>query len=185
MKTDNVEWRVGIEMFRASEFVKGNGETTGSDKFEEKVKLVESRHFIYPGIAYHFSNTNLLDVYVGAELPLGFERSVYFDEWQEGSNSYLISSKRTAYNVGLGGFIGLQAYVANLPIAIGFEYGIAGLKELGLKTRTETESPGNSKVVTYQPNGVTIAGYSNYEKLNARKGIIGNQLRFTVTYFFN
>ena len=187
MMTDQFELRCGLDLYRSSKRLKGSGiEDDGVNKtpFDFKYKEVTTRNFIYPGVAYHFSRNNLLDVYVGAELPLGYNRyRLLGEDTFDGKSGHDITT-RTVYNVGLGGFIGLQAYIANLPIAVGFEYGISGMADLGLKTKYDQKIPGNDAVVSLTPDPSFSTPYGNYEKLSARQGIIGSQLRLTVTYFF-
>ena len=72
------------------------------------------------------------------------------------------------FKFGLGAFIGLQAYVCNLPLAVGLEYGIS--------TMYNTVSDG-----TITSNGMTIEGVTDYDH---KKWTLGNQARFTITYFF-
>ena len=195
MQSDEIELRFGIELYRSSHRLKGSGRDSIGNRqrnFSDNIKEVEARHFFYPGIAYHFSSSNLLDVYVGAELPFGWDKYSFTDEWTNNltnpvfNNSGFLSMQRTSWHLGLGAFIGLQAYVANLPIAIGFEYGIAAMYDFNLKTRYELRSPNNRPVVSYTPDDDFFKYdiFGGYDKLNARKSIIGSQLRFTVTYFF-
>jgi hypothetical protein len=138
MKSDNIEYRLGIEWWKKS--------TSSKDKRGDKSiesSLSESSFMFYPGLAYHFNNKNLLDVYVGGELPIGIAGASYdTGDTDEGA---------TNFRVGLGAFIGLQAYLANLPIALGVEYGIS--------TQLSTVSNGTStsKRVTVPTSGaVTI-----------------------------
>ena len=65
MKTDKLELRLGIEWWDKNE--KADNKTYESSKSESEFNF-------YPGVAYHFNNKNLLDVYVGGELPFGFGR---------------------------------------------------------------------------------------------------------------
>lgn len=143
MYTDQIEARLGIEWWKKTEEV-GDYETS------------KSNYMFYPGVAYHFSKSNLLDVYVGGELPFGFGS---MDDGEESASQF---------KVGLGAFIGLQAYVCNLPLAVGLEYGIS--------TMYNTVSDG-----TITSNGMTIEGVTGYDH---KKWTLGNQARFTITYFF-
>ena len=183
MSSDNLELRCGLEIYRASKRLKGSGKDGGSS-FDFKYKEVTTNDFIYPGVAYHFSKKNLLDVYVGAELPLGYDKNKLFTDDTYSGDSGHDNRVSTVYHVGLGGFFGLQAYVANLPIAIGLEYGISGMADLGMKTKYDQQSPGNKAVVSYSPDPSFNSPYADYDNLSARQGLIGSQLRVTITYFF-
>lgn len=157
MVDDNVEARLGIEWWKKSNTVKAEKAKT-TDK--------ESSMMFYPGVAYHFNRSNLLDVYVGGELPFGwgskgkkFEMDGEDDEDNSGSN----------FNIGLGAFIGLQAYICNLPLAVGVEYGVS--------VKYNKASDG-----ILSSDGMTIA---NPEKdVDNNQFNLGHQARLTLTYFF-
>jgi hypothetical protein len=85
----------------------------------------------------------------------------------------------------MGVFVGLQAYIADLPLAIGLEYGISSRVDLGLKYKNEyTTEQGTT--IKYSPtnNFKYLEGSSSYSNLKARKGGIGNQIRLTLSYYF-
>ncbi len=189
MFSDKLEFRVGISAGRYSEKAKGEVEDPDPNAIyflaKSNDKEVEANFSLYPGIAYHFSNSNILDVYVGAELPLGYDRANYTTEFGE---SYNIT-KRTSFNIGIGAFVGLQAYIANLPLALGLEYGIYSRFDLGLKFKNQFKANAESnEVITYttDPSEINVGGMGvNYKSLNASKVNIGSQIRLTLTYFFN
>ena len=168
MVNDNVEARLGLEWWTVSEGEKVKGENFDGD-YKTKAKVKETNKYFYPGIAYHFSNSNLLDVYVGAELPIGWEATVTrgFADYDGETYDENVKASARNFNIGLGGFVGLQAYVANLPLAIGVEYGISSLKTVS-----------SSKYITdeeqeYKP-----------EKRKSNTWNVGHQARLTLTYFF-
>ena len=153
MMDDETELRFGFEWWRKSDKDEADGTT---------IKSNEGQFGIIPGYAHHFSKNNLLDVYVGGEVPIVFgSTKSEFD----GTTS---KSKYTQF--GVNAFIGLQAYIANLPLALGLEYGI-GINHKGVKDGTLTE------------DGRTIQEYSKGN--NQSRNTIGNQVRLTLTYYFN
>lgn len=155
MKTDKLELRLGIEWWDKNE--KADNKTYESSKSESEFNF-------YPGVAYHFNNKNLLDVYVGGELPFGFGRLGY-DNGNDNSNS------ASMFQIGLGAFIGLQAYIADLPIALGLEYGVS----------CNYQHVGNG-LMSSDYNSQVIEGVS--EDLNQNRFKLGNQARLTLSYFF-
>lgn len=168
MLNDHVEARLGLEWWTMSTGNKITGENPDGD-YKTKNNQKETRKYFYPGIAYHFSNTNLLDVYVGAELPIGWEASTTKKFADYDGEDYDVDTKTVNrdFNIGLGTFVGLQAYVANLPLAIGVEYGISSLKTISSsKFVTEEEQE-------YEP-----------EKVRDNTWKVGHQARLTLTYFF-
>ncbi len=161
MTSDKVEARLGFEWFSQTE-------TTSSDPEEgpsSKSSFRNTSIMFYPGVAYHFNRSNILDVYVGAELPIGggAEASKYTiddDDFDDETSSV------NRFEIGIGAFIGLQAYICNLPLAVGIEYGF----------NIRNQHYGNAMITE---NGFTYSEDSSYNKF-----VLGNQARLTLTYFF-
>lgn len=150
MGTDQVEYRLGLEWWKKTE---------SNEDEDNETSDSESSFMFYPGVAYHFSPRNLLDVYVGGELPVGFGSVGY----EYGDND----ESASVFKVGLGAFIGLQAYIANLPLAIGLEYGVSTLYH----------HVGDGML----DNGeVTIAEDNSYSQWK-----LGHQARLTLSYYFD
>lgn len=171
MASDNVEYRVGIEWWKdktndTQQVPTGELNDDGTPKTKEaKTYTSEKSYMFYPGIAYHFNNRNLLDVYVGGELPIGFANNGKGDD----DDDYFTSQ----FRVGLGAFIGLQAYIANLPVAVGLEYGVHGLYN--------TVSDGH-----LTEDDMTIdTTYGYKEDVSQSRFKLGHQVRFTLTYYFD
>lgn len=181
MATDNWEVRLGFEFYKQRTKYKGDAIVDSETVRSDLSSQVESRNYFYPGFAYHFTPKNLLDVYVGAELPFGWSKNSNNNEM--GKSSYSI--KKTSFDIGLGAFIGLQAYIADLPFAIGVEYGISSLFQTGLKYKNESvDEEGNKKVFYTKDPEIFGESSEKYENLKAKKGEIGQQFRITFTYYF-
>lgn len=160
MATDKLEARLGLEWWKTSESV-----SQSSDGNDYDGKESEKSYTLYPGIAYHFNNRNLLDVYVGGEIPFGFGNKGTDDDGDDYYQSF--------FRIGLGAFIGLQAYIANLPIALGLEYGIS------LQNVSVTDG-------SLEKDGYVIEMSNQYKKdYDTNYFKIGNQARLTFTYYFN
>lgn len=189
MVSDQFETRLGIELYKTSERLKGDMQTLTEEENTSTTAYKNiygnSQAMLYPGIAYHFSRSNLLDVYVGAELPLGWSSDRSILE----SGDMTSRTTKTAFVIGLGAFIGLQAYIADLPLAIGVEYGISSRFDTGLKYKNEMTSDGETQIY-YTPSMDDfkhldgIDQETTFEKLKAKKGEIGSQFRLTLTYYF-
>lgn len=159
MYTDNLEFRVGLEWYKKN--------TTESPSEGDDYKEKESNFKFAPGVAYHFNNKNLLDVYVGGEIPFGWGSN--------GTESNGQDVTASNFNIGLGAFIGLQAYIANLPIAIGMEYGISTAYNKWSDCRyTRDDNTINSSTETYAA-----------KDFDTKRFEIGHQVRFTLSYYFN
>lgn len=210
MLSDNLELRLGMKFWKNRESLK-----FGNDKDEDngiavdesyKAKAVVADNQFRPGIAYHFTKSNLLDVYAGAEGIIGWRRNVLKtwsevdgNEFSSTTTNVLPNAENTTKGVqfGVGAFIGLQAFIARLPLAIGFEYGISTKWDGGMKNRTYVKTGDTDPITTYSEAanwGRWLDGYSatvgaqrgnQFDYLKARKGQWGNQVRFTISYYFN
>lgn len=178
MYSDNLEFRLGLEWWKEStkneikyESEDEEGNTT-SEKSETKTH--ESQFMFYPGVAYHFSNRNLLDVYVGAELPIGWGSIGSGDADDDYSTSH--------FRFGVGAFIGLQAYIGNLPLAVGVEYGISGLHT---SITDGYVGKDNQNVDFSLIEARNLNDVHPNEDQNVSKWKLGQQVRFTLSYYFN
>lgn len=185
MVSDQFETRLGIELYKSSERLKGDviglEDEENSSYFLDN-KYAKSQAMFYPGVAYHFSKKNLLDVYVGAEIPIGWNSDKTLRE-VDGSKA---SITKNSFVIGLGAFIGLQAYIANLPLAVGVEYGISSRFDTGLKYKNEMTVDGETQ--TYYTADLKsfehMDANERFDNLKAKKGEIGSQFRVTLTYYF-
>lgn len=194
MVSNELEFRMGIEIKKQT--LRANtGELSipgDTDSFMNQTQnlLTMVDNIITPGIAYHFSKSNILDVYIGAELPLGYTRDRMRSRTDIEDNFYFQRYTSNTWNVGLAGFLGLQAYIGNLPLAIGMEWGIFGRFNLNNKGTFEVQMDKDSDPIKqYMITHDEIAnefGFGPFDEITtARKFFAGNQLRFTITYFFN
>ena len=165
MSTDKLEYRLGLEWWNKKESEKGSIITEEEDE-SYKASIGESSFMFYPGVAYHFNNKNLLDVYVGGELPFGFGGNSFDDGDTDASTSN--------FRIGLGAFIGLQAYIANLPIALGLEYGIS--------TLYNTVSDGT---LTQDGMSIVLPADIPHTIDSQSRWTLGHQIRVTLSYYFN
>lgn len=186
MSSDNSEWRLGLELYQSSETLKGDAMDLASNTISSrKDRFAESSAMFYPGWAYHFSRHNILDVYAGVEIPFGWNSASSVAE--DSAASSVLTTKKSSFVIGLGAFVGFQAFIANLPLAVGLEYGISSRFDAGLKYKN-TSTIGAQTQISYTP--APEAGFSHiqgsdaYSRLKAKKGGIGNQVRLTLSYYF-
>lgn len=191
--TDKLEGRIGLDFYRHDINIGGKKFTSATATEGDSYKYVNNagsgNAMLWPGIAYHFTKHNILDVYCGAELPLGLTSASA--KYITGDPSVTVKGSQNAFNIGLGAFIGLQAFIGNLPLSIGVEYGLYGAYAIGLKTKY-TQIDDSGKKVWYRsgrnnsvgPGGTPSPGNDNFEKLHVGEGYMGNQLRLTLSYYF-
>ena len=91
------------------------------------------------------------------------------------------SVKVSSFELGLGAFIGLQCFVADLPVAVGLEYGFSGVKYFGQKEKHIILDGDNNEQTFY----TTPGGSTPYTKLKSTSGYFGSDLRITLSYYFN
>ncbi len=177
MFTDRIEGRLGVEFgknkTRVGYTVEAGEEGATKDGV---VKNVLAHNYFNPGVAYHFSKKNLLDVYAGAELPFGWERNTTIGELGD----YKENTYQGQFNIGAGAFIGLQAFIGRLPLALGLEYGIQTMFTAGAG-KTKTVSYDGEKEQTSYTHEL-LGGSAT--KMSARKGEILSQARITLSYYF-
>jgi len=185
---NNTVFRIGFSASKEkSTFVgKSTEDTTASSFSEAKTKEVTSEYLLIPAIEKHFNATNFLDAYVGAQALLGYVKDRRDSTYTlVNGDNYTEKRKGTSPVYGLGGFIGLQAFIADLPVAIGLEYGIVGKGYLNNKFTTTTESNiGNVSSTTTSIDPANGDFEGNYDKGTAREFEISNMVRVTLNYFF-
>ncbi|MBN1463734.1 MAG: hypothetical protein JXQ69_09405 [Paludibacteraceae bacterium] len=187
--SDDTALRFGIRASKDLTLFEGeeNIDTTSTSIKNGTEKNSSGEYMIYLGAEKHFALTNLLDVYLGAQLPLGYQFSTTINDQDLNNGDYNHSTvKERATLYGLECFVGLQVFIADLPLAIGAEWGIAGYGKLGDKTHYITESK-TGTTVTNQDYYVAAqdASLTQYKNMSARKFTLDNMVRLRVSYYFN
>ncbi|MBO4281860.1 MAG: hypothetical protein J5873_01520 [Bacteroidales bacterium] len=173
--SDNMELRCGIQWTKKGYRSSG---TIIDTTILVTQKQTTSYFRLIPGFAYHFSPRNTMDVYTGVALPLGIDG--FTDKYEE--TNFISNSYRKSLGVGLEAFIGLQAFVADLPVAIGLEYGLSGMFHTGERIKNEYFDANKNKQTCY----TDLQGIETYkDDFKANSGSFGNDLRLTITYYFN
>lgn len=170
--TDNWEGRIGFQFACKSETDKMATELQSY----KHTRNVNYTRFL-PGAAYHFNTNNILDVYLGAQVPIGFNLDTEYKKLDELSNT----TKDNKFVVGAGVFLGLQVFVADLPFAIGIETGYSGLASFSAGKRTIVNNDGEKQVTTELPDGtkgVDVKSASHME------GTWHADAAITFTYYF-
>lgn len=179
--SDNFEARLGFLGNSTSQKMKGDIYDVPFDESTAMVyKAKEGEYCLYPGFAYHFSETNILDVYVGCSIPLGLNYDKYTDMYDgKNWNSY----KRSSFEIGFEGFVGLQCFIADLPLAIGMEYGFSAVKYFGQKYKHIVLDADDHEQTYYSTEAEDTGEY--YKNLKRSSGKFESEVRFTISYYFN
>lgn len=165
--TDNWEGRIGFEFSCETE----NKKISYDDNFAHNSYNNNFTRFL-PGVAYHFNTKNILDVYLGAQIPIGFDLS----KANTSVLNYSETQKMSTFVIGGGVFMGLQVFVADLPFAIGIEAGYSGYVRTGGHNITTISSEGTT---TQYLNGLAITDAS------AARAHWGADAAITFSYYFH
>lgn len=202
MVSDNFELRLGMKFWKQRESLRFGNDKGDVNAIDEKynAKAVVADNQFRPGFAYHFTKSNLLDVYAGIEGIVGWTRNgVYTNSTVDGLE-IAATTRTSTVQFGASAFIGLQAFIARLPLAIGLEYGVGTMWDGALRQKTYAKAVNGGNTVettTYAQNdayfnmlpgyAAAIGGQQNgvYDWMKARKGAWGSQIRLTLSYYFN
>lgn len=175
--TDNWEIRCGFEFACQSESL--SMKLLEDTKYVGKGSTRKESNFtrFLPGFAYHFNTNNILDVYMGAQMPLGWDINSEKTNAADALNNSAMNKTYTGtFVIGGGVFVGLQVFIADLPFAIGVEGGYSGMARLGGLTKT-TQVRDNKKQVYVDGQQISSATktFANW----------GADAAITFSYYFN
>jgi len=186
--TDELVLRAGLQIYNKSQGLTGKERQPDSADF--KFSKSNTYFMITPGIEYHFTPKNLVDVYIGASLPLGCNAISNKSTTTIGKDKIKNNQTQNQFLLGIGAFVGLQCFVADLPLAIGLEFGISGFGKFGGATKnvvTEKNENGkyeDKKYFTYDDPEFG-SGMMQAKKISTSKFELGYDLRVTLSYYFN
>ena len=191
---DDVAIRAGLRLTRSSRSIKGEVDSTQfiqATLSEFEYKSSSREYMLVPGIEKHFSSSNIFDVYVGGDLFLGFgrDRSVESYTFRDTDNND-IHKMTTPYTiVGLGGVIGVNVFVLDLPVAVGVEYGLSAFWQMGNKTKHEVESGTDAYEYYTVGNDPNTAGGANLQYSSVKQKYMtmnsNDQVRLVLNIYFN
>jgi hypothetical protein len=188
-KTDNNVFRLGFQTSRTAEKAKGTVDplVNGSGITESNNVDVKARFLFTPGFEHHFTSSNILDVYVGAMIPIGWRSEEFVnDDVYTGGNYSKYTRSMFSFTYGYEVFVGVQAFIADLPLAMGMDFGIAGLGHLNTKYKHVVSSKIGAVTTNqtfYSTDPDRYAGLG-YKDLKASDSKFQGNLRLTLTYFF-
>jgi hypothetical protein len=191
--TDKVVARLGFKVSNTSKTVKGLVDPLVDGSFINERNEIDnfSSFLLSPGIEYHFATTNILDVYVGGLVPFGRTSREFVDDTKYSTGEYnMYSRSLKSFTYGYEVFAGLQAFIADLPLAIGFDFGFAGLGHLKDKYMHESKILAggitiNQTYYTKDPSPVAGVRFTKYRDLTSKNFTLDPSIRLTLTYFFN
>ena len=133
---NSVVLRAGLDLHKKKRVV----EAAGDFGYKYSRKTSDRYYVLNLGLEKHFSTKNFLDPYVGAEIYAGVLASNR-SSTDAADNSTRETVKRgTSFLYGAGTFMGVQAFIADLPFSVGLEWGFLGLGYLGSKYKVESKT---------------------------------------------
>lgn len=202
MVSDNFELRLGMKFWKQRESLRFGNDKGDVNAYDEKysAKAVVADNQFRPGFAYHFTKSNLLDVYAGIEGIVGWTRNGVYTNSTVNDIELAATTRTSTVQFGASAFIGLQAFIARLPLAIGLEYGVGTMWDGALRQKNYAKAVNGGNTVettTYAQDDAyfnMLPGYAAasvgqqngvYDWMKARKGAWGSQIRLTLSYYFN
>jgi hypothetical protein len=188
--SDNNVIRIGIQTFRTSEKAKGTVDPliNGTGITESNNVDVQGRFLFSPGYEHHFTSSNILDVYIGAVLPIGWKSEEFVnDDVYTGGNYSKYTRTMFSMTYGYEVFVGVQAFVADLPLALGLDFGVGGLGHLNTKYKHEVSSKigaATTNQTFYSTDPDLLLGGLGYKDLKASDSKFQGNIRLTLTYYF-
>jgi len=180
--------RIGLQIYNKSQGL------TAKQRQPDSVDLKHSKSHTYfmltPGIEHHFTPKNICDVYIGANLPIGVNSIVNKSSHTLGKDKVYHNQTQNQFLIGIGAFVGLQFFVADLPLAIGVEGGLSGLGKFGGVVKNvynEINADGKYEKKTMYTHFDTEFGEGMVlaKKISSNKFELGCDFRLTFSYYFN
>jgi hypothetical protein len=207
--TDNFVIRAGIRLYADNDRIKGdvlNEDIDGSvyqpipfgGETTNRVVNQNRQYLIALGAEHHFTNSNIFDVYTGADLLLGFnkermttETEYFVDNTIDNQiTRELMTAQTNSTVVGLAWVVGWNTFVAQLPISVGIEYGLSMKWLLGGKTKITDERDVSNQngvdsysVEYYQDDALPGNIYSDMSKRQFNMDTNQN-VRLTLNFYF-
>lgn len=204
--TDNFVLRAGIRLYADNDRMSGtvlNDLPSDNELGDQDTSMVENinqmrEYTLALGFEHHFSNSNIFDVYTGADLLLGFRKDRTTNEVEynviDGAQDDiltrdLMTSQTNSTVIGLGWVIGWNTFVAQLPISVGIEYGLSMKWVLGGRTKVTEERDiqnavdDNTYSVEYYQSGDDPMMYSDLSQRGFNMDTNQN-VRLTVNFYF-
>lgn len=180
--TNNWEFRIGFEFACKGTF----NEIAYKYTNDGKITTTSNRNFtrFLPGAAYHFNTNNILDVYIGAQVPIGFDIETDKSAQVISGKKYSKTYSEGAFVIGGGVFLGLQFFVADLPFAIGIEGGYSGRAILANNGMTTINNDGTKTKYAGNFMSSTTSGAKEAKRSTYMEGTWGADAAITFTYYF-
>ncbi|WP_258103424.1 hypothetical protein [Marinoscillum sp. MHG1-6] len=180
---DDLELRLGAQIYSKSRKYEGELENQiGREDFTDK----ESYMRLMPSVNYHFASNNWLDTYVGAGIIVGKEKDeiVTNDKTNLTGDFYAKSMSKSTLDLGYNLMFGVQMFIADLPLALGVETSIRGLRKGKVEYQTDVQSSVGGVTTNQTYYQLDETSTVQYKSLKYSKSEVGADVRVALTYFF-
>jgi hypothetical protein len=122
--TDKLVLKMGLMFWKSRARTAGTTIDTAKFAVSTNDYMVNDRQYsIIPGVEQHFSVGNIFDIWVGGNLNVGFGKNSNISNVELVNGDYNnYEEKRNTTLVGVGGAIGVNVFIAHLPLSIGLKY---------------------------------------------------------------
>ena len=122
--TDKLVGKIGLMFWKSRARTAGTTVDTALLAVASNDLMVNDRQYsIVPGVEQHFSVGNIFDIWVGGNLNLGLGKNSDINNVEYVNGDYFnYTQKRSTTLVGVGGAIGVNVFIAHLPLSIGLKY---------------------------------------------------------------
>ncbi|MFA6924210.1 MAG: hypothetical protein WC223_08125 [Bacteroidales bacterium] len=181
---DDLVLRAGLKLYKSSLKSKGDiadtnaiiGMSTDSMS-SNSLKNSKREYCIALGLEKHFSGSNIFDVYMGGDLYAGLGRDITIEDYEykfqknTPSDFENIEKKTKTSIFGFAGVIGVNIFIAQLPVSVGLEYGLNAKWTLGGKTKVTQDQVVNGKASSaeYYTQGNDPFGVADNNKYKTLK----------------
>jgi len=184
--TDKWVLNLGIKSSKSKKVVIGESDSTLNDykMTSNETRDVESKFLCMVGVEKHFVPTNVWDVYFGARLPFGMVNDVNTSDVTYMNGNYITNEqKRHCFAYGIDTYVGIQMFVADLPLAFSVEVALSGFgyRNDKVKHNEEFNLNGVSGKQEYQ---TTDGDDYKYSSLKVRSFERETDVRLTLNYYF-
>lgn len=181
--SDQLELRLNTQSYAKSKSIQGtlNNQLGQEDNVEK-----ESFTRFMPSIQYHFSSTNLMDTYAGLGLIVGSEKNQVLTSDKTSLTGDYVANQMTkkTFVTGFNINFGLQAFIADLPISLGVEASLRGLKHSNLQYENTFKSSVGGVETNQTYYTIDDTSTLRYESLEYQSFDLGADLRIMLSYYF-
>jgi hypothetical protein len=187
--SDDLVFTLGLKYKRKKLHIEGDLDPDNPANLglvSRKEREVSTEFMVVPGVEKHFLSSNIFDVYVGGRVPLGIVSDIDESNWEDQNDNYSnTKSKKSSLYYGLDILVGMQFFIADLPLALGFEleWSGGGYKSNKTKHEVDYDLGGGATSETYYTTDLETTTYQ-YSDLNARSFESNTDIRISLNYYF-